>query len=132
MTSKLATFRTDDKIWQSFQDKAKANGTNASALLQRFVQNYLDGNIDGIDNQSRQADNGIDIALDERIDEIKTELDSRIDERIDSKISNLQTVVTNQNREIDALKLELENIKIAIATLTREAKAPAKKPLKAA
>jgi len=45
-TNKLATFRIDDEVWQLFQDKAKANGTNASALLQCFVKDYLDDNLD--------------------------------------------------------------------------------------
>jgi hypothetical protein len=158
MSSKLATFRTDRDIWQSFQDKAKANGTNASALLQGFVQNYLDDNLDGIDNQSRQAGNGIDINLDERIDialEAKVDFSIRnisrvadeqyerlvavvaqnkidIDTRIDDKLTGVQNELTQRDHEIEALKLELTNIKTAIATSTSEAKAPAKKHLKAA
>ena len=162
MSSKLATFRTDGDIWQSFQDKAKANGTNASALLQGFVQNYLDGNLDGIDNQSRQAGNGIDVNLDERIDtaleakvdfsirnisrvadeqyerlvavvaQNKIDMDKSIDTRIDDKLTGVQNELTQRDREIEVLKLELANIKTAIATSTSEAKAPAKKHLKAA
>jgi hypothetical protein len=45
MTSKLGTFRTDSETWDSFQAKAKLNGTNASSLLQGFIRNYLDGNV---------------------------------------------------------------------------------------
>lgn len=145
MTSKLATFRTDSNIWQKFQDKAKAKGTNASALLQNFVQNYLDDNLDSIDKQSRQTDNGIDINLDERIDtaleakvdfsirdisrradehyerlvavvaQNKMDIDKSIDTRIDDKFSDIQNELTQRDREIEALKLELENIKTAIS-----------------
>ena len=44
--SKLATFRTDTDTWESFQAKAKRNGTNASALLQRYLRDYLDDKLD--------------------------------------------------------------------------------------
>lgn len=160
MTSKLATFRTDSDIWQKFQDKAKTKGTNASALLQNFVQNYLDDNLDSIDKQSRQTDNSIDINLDERIDtalEAKVDFSIRnisrvadehyerlvavvaqnktdIDTRIDDKFSDIQNELTQRDREIEALKLELENIKTAIATCknddSSEATASPKKSLR--
>lgn len=45
MVSKLGTFRTDSKTWDSFQAKAKLNGTNASSLLQGFIRNYLEGKV---------------------------------------------------------------------------------------
>lgn len=46
MVSKLATFREDGDIWDRFQAKAKLNGTNASAALQKFVRDYIDDKLD--------------------------------------------------------------------------------------
>lgn len=156
--SKLATFRTDSDTWESFQAKAKRNGTNASSLLQRFLRDYLDGIIDSrIDSKSIQTD----IDLDERIDaalEVKVDfsirdisrraddnyerlvavvaqnrmdIDKSIDTRIDDKFTGIQDALTQRDHEIEALKLELETIKTAIATgnITSEATAPAKKPV---
>lgn len=106
--SKLATFRTDSDTWESFQAKAKRNGTNASSLLQRFLRDYLDGSIDSrIDDKSDNLD-GIDSRIDERIE---TALDSRLSDIL---------------REVDSLRsvvLNLENVATSEATL------PAKKPV---
>jgi hypothetical protein len=61
MVSKLATFRTDDETWDSFQAKAKSKGTNASALLQKFVRDYLDDKLDNrIDSPAAAPDVDID------------------------------------------------------------------------
>jgi hypothetical protein len=61
MVSKLATFRTDDETWDSFQAKAKSTGTNASALLQKFVRDYLDDKLDNrIDSPAAAPDVDID------------------------------------------------------------------------
>ena len=87
MVSKLATFRTDDETWESFQAKAKRNGTNASALLQRFVRDYLDDNLDSrIDSNAIPNLDSIDARIDERIDAridaIRSEYDAKLDEAI--------------------------------------------------
>lgn len=39
----LGTFRIDKDVWKAFQDKAKNEGQNASAVLNRFIRQYLDG-----------------------------------------------------------------------------------------
>jgi len=106
--SKLATFRTDSETWESFQAKAKRNGTNASSLLQRFLRDYLDDSIDSrIDNKSDNLD-GIDSRIDERIE---AALDSRLSDIL-REVNSLRSVVLN-----------LENV------ATSEATAPAKKPV---
>jgi DnaJ-domain-containing protein 1 len=46
MNKVLGTFRTDAEKWKAVQEKAKANGTNASALLNDFLGKYLDDCID--------------------------------------------------------------------------------------
>ena len=104
MASKLATFRTDDEIWQDFQDKAKANGTNASALLQRFVRDYLDDKLDNRIDRTTAPD---------------VDIDSKINEAVTSAIANLRASIND----------ELVDIKQAIVAISCEATAPAKKPL---
>ena len=76
-TKPLATFRTDGKTWEDFQAKAKSKGTNASALLQKFVRDYLDDKLDSrIDSPSApdvDIQSMIDDALRSKILELREE-----------------------------------------------------------
>ena len=40
-----ATIKFDSEEWKAFQAKARRNGTNASFLVRRFVELYMDGNL---------------------------------------------------------------------------------------
>ena len=108
----LATFREDSVVWAKFQAKAKSKGTCASALLQRFVRDYLDDN------------------LDNRIDShAATDVD------VEAMIANLRGSINCELREIKhdmrmseaTTQLVIENLQQRIETL--EAIATAKKPL---
>lgn len=106
--SKLATFRTDSDTWESFQAKAKRNGTNASSLLQRFLRDYLDGSIDSrIDDKSDNLDG----------------IDSRIDSRIEAVLDNRLSDILREVNSLRSVVLNLENVATSEATL------PAKKPV---
>ena len=128
MVSKLATFRTDDETWDSFQAKAKRNGTNASALLQRFVRDYLDDKLDSrIDSPAAP---NVDI---ESI--VNAAIESRL-ETVLNQVRDLELKVHSQETYsllYTSLKAYVDNrfdeTNKAIATLTSEATAPAKKPL---
>ena len=76
-TKPLATFRTDGKTWEDFQAKAKSKGTNASALLQKFVRDYLDDKLDSrIDSPAApdvDIQSMIDDALRSKILELREE-----------------------------------------------------------
>lgn len=123
MVSKLATFRTDDKTWDSFQAKAKSKGTNASALLQKFVRDYLDDKLDNrIDSPAAAPDVNIESivnkAVESRLDAVLSQVNSlRLDVQSiktnDLITQNLQANLTVAQQKIEALE--------AIAT--------AKKPL---
>jgi hypothetical protein len=95
MVSKLATFRTDSDIWDSFQDKAKSNGTNASALLQRYLRDYLDD-----------------------------ELDSRIDSRIDSTAApdvDIESIVNKAvESRLDAVLTQVRDFELKLHSLTTD------------
>ena len=67
MASKLATFREDSDIWDRFQAKAKSKGTNASALLQRFVRDYLDDKLDSRIDSPAAPDVDIQAMIDETL-----------------------------------------------------------------
>jgi hypothetical protein len=123
MVSKLATFRTDDETWDSFQAKAKSKGTNASALLQKFVRDYLDDKLDNrIDSPAAAPDVNIESivnkAVESRLDAVLSQVNSlRLDVQSiktnDLITQNLQANLTVAQQKIEALE--------AIAT--------AKKPL---
>jgi hypothetical protein len=124
MVSKLATFRTDDETWDSFQAKAKRNGTNASALLQRFVRDYLDDKlVSRIDNPAVSdvdIQAMIDDAIAAKLSEIKDEIKEEYGAGFRGISANITDLLQQRDREIDELRQ-------AIATLTSEATAPAKK-----
>ena len=89
MTSKLATFRMDDKAWNDFQEKAKGKGTNASALLQGFVRDYLDDKLDKRIDSPAAAPN--------------VDIESIVNEAIASKISEMR-------KEINDLKSTVNTV----------------------
>lgn len=91
---KLATFRIEDSIWQSFIKKAKSNNTNASDLIKAFINNYLDDSIDS----------NIDTKLD-NIDSID-KIDD-IDNGIDASIDNLE-------KDIIALRVSVNEVSINV------------------
>ena len=131
MVSKLATFRTDSDIWDSFQDKAKSNGTNASALLQRFVRDYLDDKLDSrIDSPAAapvDIESIVNDAVESRLDAVLEQVNQfRLDvnslKTDDLLYQNLRTNLTVAQQQIEGLTTKLE-------ALTSEATAPAKKPL---
>jgi hypothetical protein len=117
MTSKLATFRIDSDIWDKFQAKAKANGTNASALLQNFLSDYL---YDCIDKKSIQSEVSIDTCIDKQSIQSEVGIDNCIDERIavllDERIAiveqklqaTLQDAIAKQNTTESSLLFHSE------------------------
>ena len=120
MVSKLATFRTDSDIWDSFQEKAKSKGTNASALLQKFVRDYLDDKLDSrIDRPAAAPDVAIQTMIDEAIAKQSpapdVDIQTMIDDALSSKIRELREEFEEQ---IKIFRSEMD-----------EAIASAKKPL---
>ncbi len=85
---KLATFRIDEEKWLAFQDKAKADGSNASSVLMLFVSGYLDGSIDiNLDHPVKS------ISLERRIEEylannLEKYLEKHLDIKLDAQVSN--------------------------------------------
>lgn len=114
MVSKLATFRTDSDIWDSFQDKAKSNGTNASALLQRYLRDYLDDKLDSrIDSPAAAPDVDIEAmvnnAVESRLEAVLNQvnqfrLDLRSVQTNDLITQNLQANLTVAQQRIEALE----------------------------
>jgi hypothetical protein len=124
MVSKLATFRTDDETWDSFQAKAKRNGTNASALLQRFVRDYLDDKLDSRIDSPAVSDVDIQAMIDDAIAAKLSEIKDEIKEEYGAGFRGISANITNQLQQRDR---EIDELRQAIAALTSEATAPAKK-----
>ena len=111
----LATFREDSITWAKFQAKAKSKGTNASALLQRFVRDYLD------DNLGSRLDSAAtpDVDIHEMITNLRGSIDSELRE-IKHDMSGLMS------ERIETTTQLIENLRERIETL--EAIATEKKP----
>jgi hypothetical protein len=133
MSDKLATFRTDSDIWERFQARAKGKGTNASALLQGFVRDYLDGKLDSRIDSPAAAPNVdiqamIETAINSRLIIIESEVSGlRTDRHIEKTdgllIEKLQTDLAIAHNRIDDLDKK-------IAALSSEATAPEKKSVR--
>ena len=110
-----ATFRiSDNDLWESFKAKTKTNGTNASAVFWQFAKSYVDDNLASVASVA-----SVDINLDEhykRLVAVVADCNMELNKRIDNNFAGIQDALTQRDREIEALKLELENIKTAIAT----------------
>ena len=134
MVSKLATFRTDSDIWDSFQEKAKSKGTNASALLQKFVRDYLDDKLDSrIDRPAAAPDVAIQTMIDEAIAKQSpapdVDIQTMIDDALSSKIRELREEFEEQIKifrsEMDEAIAPLLARLEALETNRSEATAPA-------
>ena len=112
----------------------RAEKPNMGGSIIAIVRSVMQGQT--ISNNVGQADSNLDATLDSRID-------SALEAKVDFSIRNISRVADEQyerliavlaqhkmdsDRETEALKLELETIKTAIATLTSEATAPANFP----
>ena len=123
MVSKLATFRTDGETWDSFQAKAKRNGTNASALLQRFVRDYLDDKLDSRIDSPAAAPN--------------VDIEAMVNNAVESLLEAVLSQVESLRLDVHSLttdKLITENLQANLTVAQQriealEAIATAKKPL---
>ena len=130
MVSKLATFRTDDETWDSFQAKAKRNGTNASALLQRFVRDYLDDKLDSRIDSHAAPDVDIQVIINEAIAPLVARLEALETNRSeavaptkkveDSRLTELETEIKRLNNAIGIKDNEIEHHKKEISNKTHK------------
>ncbi len=74
MPEKLATFRCDDALWEAFKQKAKANGSNASAVLLQYVRAYIDGFSTDTDSNPEHLDARINAHLERQLAPVFKEL----------------------------------------------------------
>jgi hypothetical protein len=124
-----ATFRiSDNELWENFKAKAKTNGTNASAVFWQFAKDYVDGNLDSRIDSPAAPDVDIESIVNDAVE-------SRL-EAVLNQVRDLELKVHSQETYsllYTSLKADVDNrfdeTNKAIATLTSEATAPAKKPL---
>ena len=132
----------DVAIWlreyATAKNMVRADKPNMGGSIIAIVRAAMSGQtISNNVGQSRQADSNLDATLDNRIDaalEAKVDFSIRDISRVADEQYNRLVALLAQNkmdsdRENEALKLELETIKTAIAALTSEATVTAKKPL---
>ncbi|HEY9662330.1 MAG TPA: ribbon-helix-helix protein, CopG family [Allocoleopsis sp.] len=75
----LGTFKIDDDLWKHFQEKAKADGSNASALIKQFIQRYLAEEISINDSRSLTQQD-IEALIDSRIKQHLEAVEQRLGE----------------------------------------------------
>lgn len=95
---KLASFNCDEDLWSSFMRRCQEQGTTATTTLTKFIQLYLDGELDNLDVAPR---------------------DSRFDERVRASVDEYLTTHPLQN-QISALSEKIANLEGQLsANLTR-------------
>ncbi|MBD2040179.1 hypothetical protein [Microcoleus sp. FACHB-672] len=104
---KLATFNVEAELWEAFKNKARDNGTNASALLNQYLKNYLD-DLDGVPSTNlgstrvRESEPTNDESLIDRleprlVEKIKAQIEHGLGELVNSLIdANLSAAVEAQ------------------------------------
>ena len=125
----LREYATANKLIRA--DKPNMGGSIIAVIRGVMSGQTISNNV----GQSRQTDSNLDATLDDRIDaalEAKVDFSIRnisrvADEQYERLVAVLAQHKMDSDRETEALKLELETIKTAIAALTSEATAPAKK-----
>ncbi len=83
---KLASFNCDSELWGEFMLRCQEQGTTATATLTRFIELYLDGELDDLDAHLDKAkDKSADIAeqLEERV---KANVDEYLEKCLPSHI----------------------------------------------
>jgi len=122
-----ATFRiSDNELWENFKAKAKTNGTNASAVFWQFAKDYVDGNLDSRIDSPAAPDVDIESIVNDAIAAKLLEIKDEIKEEYGAGFRGISANITDLLQQRDH---EIDELRQAIATLTSEATAPAKKPL---
>lgn len=75
---KLATFKINSETWQAFQQKAKANKSSASAVLKRFIDDYLSDRVELTNAEATPQFEALEARLEQLIDERFKEIDERL------------------------------------------------------
>jgi hypothetical protein len=93
----LATFRVEKDRWEAFKNKAQRSGNNASEVLNKFIDDYIDG---------PHLDTNIDRHLDKHTDTVISidtdkQLDARLDNLIEARLGNRLDVLDNLDSNID-------------------------------
>lgn len=115
-----ATFRiSDNELWESFKAKAKTNGTNASAVFWQFAKDYVDGKLDSrIDSPAApdvDIESIVNDAIAAKLNEIKEEIKEEYGAGFRGINANFTDLLQQRDREIDALKADIESLKEATA-----------------
>lgn len=84
MADELRTFKIDSEQWQAFEEKATANGTTASELLESYVQQYIS---DNPKSESDNVDQRINAILEQRLEGFGARL-SQVEQRLDDNATD--------------------------------------------
>lgn len=90
----LATFRTEREKWESFKTLCTANGTNASAVLNKYVNQCLANNQVNIEASSSTQPDNVEQLLDERIT-------SQLDECLTAKLEERGLTAENIKERLE-------------------------------
>ncbi len=78
---KLASFNCDSELWGEFMRRCQEQGTTATATLTRFIELYLDGELEHLNTDT----------WDERFDNrVKACVDQYLEQRLPSYLDNYQ------------------------------------------
>lgn len=98
----LATFIIPHEKWQDFQNRAKAEGRTASAILVAFIERYLGG---------KQS---FDLELESQLEaDFDTTLDERIEAIASVKIANLGELLNQLDHTVKYLDKRLSKLESA-------------------
>lgn len=103
MTKTNFTFRTDSELKTKFVEEAKANGTTATALLQQWMEDYVNKKKPCTDTAHTDSTYSTDTAQNptapDRADEIETIIREKIEERMAQLERNFNYSIEEQTKD---------------------------------
>lgn len=115
MTQRMTfSFRCPTDLKNAFSAKAKANGTTASALIKRFMEDYINGSTDS--------------SIDKNTSDEDSSTDNKNGSYADSELAQLQSALTELQSQVNRLEKtqvshsDIEGISCSLPSTDTEAK----------
>jgi len=123
---KLASFNCDTELWAAFISRCQQGGTTATAVLTRFIELYLDGQLDNLNAHLGKAQITFS---DEQWERVKNWVDEYLDKHNQGLSQDLPAQIMTLSQKMEDLEHRLLDVSaISSPSASNRAKKPTKEP----